>query len=218
MISCADATGVRILAVTANCLNDVGLTAAAGSGRARFVVDVAARLLDTGRALGAPLVMIPSFGRSAITDGTTFTRTCEVLAVIAARARAAGLVLASENVLRPARARQLIYAVGPERFRILLDCYNPVAAGLSPAQLVATLADVLADQIHLKDGPPARGASPPLGTGNAGVDDTLLALRRQGVQVQALVLENDYRDGDRTRLDADLAWARRSAGHHAFRV
>ena len=163
--SSADTTGVKILAVTANCLNDVGLTAAAGSADARRVLNVAARLLDTGQALGAPLVIIPSFGRSAVTDETGFARTCDVLTVIAARARAAGLILASENVLDPARARQLICAVGPERFRILLDCYNPVAAGLNPTHLVAALADVLADQIHLKDGPAGCGTPRSSGQG-----------------------------------------------------
>ncbi|MXQ68298.1 TIM barrel protein [Actinomadura rayongensis] len=198
----ADATGVRLLAVAGNHLNDVGLTSAAAR-------PVLVRLLDTAVALGVPLAFVPSFRRSAIDGPDAFAATAATLRWAAAEAEARGLLLGSENVLPCGKARELARRVASPAFRLVLDCYNPVKAGLRPDCLAACCGDLLADQVHLKDGPPDTGASPPLGTGTAGLDATLGALRR--VPVRALVLENDYRDGDRARLAADLAWARRHA-------
>jgi sugar phosphate isomerase/epimerase len=201
----AESTGVRLLAVAGNHLNDVGLM----SREARPVLE---RLLDAAGALAVPLVFVPSFRRSAIDGPEAFDRTAEVLRWAAAEAEARGFVLASENVLTGEQARELAERVGSPAFRLVLDTFNPVAAGLSCAVLVAELGDLLADQVHLKDGPPAVGATPPLGTGAGRLDATLGALAAHRVPVHALVLENDYRDGDRERLAADLRWARRRAG------
>jgi sugar phosphate isomerase/epimerase len=200
----AESTGVRLLAVAGNHLNDVGLM----SPRARPVLE---RLLDAAGALAVPLVFVPSFRRSAIDGPEAFDRTVEVLRWAAGQAEARGLALASENVLTGGQARLLAERIGSPAFRLVLDTFNPVAAGLSCAALVAELSDLLTDQVHLKDGPPAVGPTPLLGTGTGRLDDTLGALGNHRVPVRALVLENDYRDGDRERLVADLAWARRYA-------
>ncbi|MEU6735814.1 sugar phosphate isomerase/epimerase family protein [Streptomyces physcomitrii] len=197
----AESSGVRLLAVAGNHLNDVGLMSPA----ARPVLE---RLLDTAAALGVPLAFVPSFRRSAIATPADLERTAEVLAWAAGEAEARGLLLASENVLTAERARALVRRVGSPAFRVVLDTFNPVEAGLSPEVLVAELHDVLADQVHLKDGPPTTGATPPLGGGTGRLDDTLRALHTHRVPVRAAVLENDYRDGDRARLLADLRWAR----------
>ncbi|NJQ00261.1 sugar phosphate isomerase/epimerase family protein [Streptomyces zingiberis] len=197
----AECTGVRLLAVGGNHLNDVGLMSPA----ARPVLE---RLLDTAHALAVPLAFVPSFRRSGIDGPAALEHTAEVLAWAAAEAEARGLLVASENVLTGEQARTLVRRVASPAFRVLLDTFNPVTAGLACDVLVAELSDVLADQIHLKEGPPATGAGPPLGTGTGRLDDTLRALRDHGVPVRAAVLENDYRDGDRARLLADLRWAR----------
>ncbi|WP_158104592.1 sugar phosphate isomerase/epimerase family protein [Amycolatopsis kentuckyensis] len=197
-------SGVRLLAVAGNHLNDVGLTTAP----ARPIVE---RLLDAAHALEVPLVFLPSFRRSAIDGPAAFERTARVLAWAAAEAEARGLRLASENVLAPHRATELAERVGSPAFRLLLDTFNPVKAGLRPEALVAGAGPLLADQVHLKDGPPDVGATPALGDGTGRVHSTLDALREHAVPVRALVLENDYRDGDPGRLATDLAWARRRA-------
>lgn len=202
----ADEHGVRLLALAGNHFNDVGLTAGPAIVRPLLI-----RLLDAAVALGVPLAFVPSFRRSAVDGPAAFTRTVEALRWAAVEAEARGLVLASENVLDGAQARALADAVGSPAFRLLLDTFNPVEAGLDPAVLVASLAGLLADQVHLKDGPPAAGPSPLLGAGAGGLDATLDALSAHRVPVRALVLENDYRDGETTRLATDLAWARRRA-------
>jgi len=202
---------VRLLAVAANCLNDIGLAAPRGTAQARAVDAVLCRALDTAADLSVPLVLVPSFRRSAIVDGDAFDRTVDALARAAAGAAERGLVLAHESVLPPRRARALLDRVGSPALRLALDTLNPVEAGQDPVEFVDALGDRLADQIHLKDGPPGSGESPLLGAGGAAVGATLDAVRRTGVAVRALVLENDYRDGRRDRPAADLAWARRQA-------
>ncbi|MDI6098925.1 sugar phosphate isomerase/epimerase family protein [Actinoplanes sp. NEAU-A12] len=200
------ATGVGVLALAGNLLNDIGLTA-----EPAVVRPVLTRLVDAAGALGAPLLIVPSFRRSAITDQAGFERTVAALRWTAARAQDRGILLASENVLPADRARRLVDQVGSPAFRLLLDTFNPVAHGLSPAVLAAELGPCLADQVHLKDGPPDVGPSPLLGAGQGGLRDTLAALGDGPARVRALVLENDYRDNDGVRLRADLAWARQAA-------
>jgi sugar phosphate isomerase/epimerase len=197
---------VPLLAVAGNHLNDVGLTSPDA-----LVRPVLTRLLDTAHALGVPLVFVPSFRRSAIDSPAAFDRSAEVLRWAAAEAEARGLLLASENVLPGEQARTLAERVASLAFRLVLDTFNPVAAGLAAHSLPDAVGDFLADQVHLKDGPPDVGASPHLGTGTGRLDDTLDALCRNRVPVRAMVLENDYRDGDRTRLLTDLNWAQRRA-------
>ncbi|MBE3014678.1 sugar phosphate isomerase/epimerase [Microbispora sp. NEAU-D428] len=202
----AEARDVRLLALAGNHFNDLGLIAEPGVVRPALE-----RLLDAAVALGVPLVFVPSFRRSAIDGPDAFARTAEVLRWAADQAEGRGLVLANENVLPAERARALAEEVGSPAFRLVLDTFNPVKAGLRADALVAPLAGLLADQVHLKDGPPDAGATPLLGSGDGGLDDTVDALREH-LAVHAFVLENDYRDGDRARLAVDLAWARQRAG------
>ncbi|MCP3758844.1 sugar phosphate isomerase/epimerase [Streptomyces sp. TBY4] len=213
----AASAGVVPLGVAANVLNDIGLTAPAGTlaaARVRAVID---RLLDVGWELGVPLVFLPSFRRSAIDSEAALMRTAEVLRWAAAQARAHGLLLANENVLPAHLALRLVEEVGSPAFRLLLDSYNPVGAGLDVPGLVEATAPHLADQIHLKDGRSGTAvgaacgttaATPLLGDGDGRVGATVDAVARHRPDVHAVVLENDHRDGDGNRLRADLERAR----------
>jgi sugar phosphate isomerase/epimerase len=207
----SEANGVELLAIAANHLNDIGLTHPADSADAVRVQALLGRLFTVAHQLGVPLVFVPSFRRSAINTAEALTRTAEVLSRAAAQAADLGLLLANENVLDPVRARRLVEAVDSAAFRLVLDTYNPVEAGWHAGDLVEELGEHFADQVHLKDGPPAVGRSPLLGTGAAEVFAVVDAISRNGLPVRCLVLENDYRDGDQARLAKDLAWARARA-------
>ncbi|GAA4913944.1 sugar phosphate isomerase/epimerase family protein [Streptomyces coeruleoprunus] len=208
------ATGVALLGVTANTLNDIGLTAPEGTAAAAEVRRVLARLLDVAHALGVPLVFVPSFRRSAIDGPEGLRRTARVLAWAAAEAEARGLLVASENVLAPDGAVELADRVGSPAFRLLLDTYNPKAAGLAVPGLVeeATRRGVrFADQVHVKDGVAGTDRTPLLGDGDGEVGAALAAVARHLPPPRALVLENDHRDGDEARLALDLARTRTHA-------
>ncbi|MFQ6199530.1 sugar phosphate isomerase/epimerase family protein [Streptomyces sp. NPDC000405] len=207
------ATGVRLLAVTGNCLNDIGITAPAGSVAAHNVRDILERVLDTAHALEAPLAFVPSFRRSAIDGLDALRRTAEVLAWAAGEAAARGLLLASENTLDPEKALALVEHVESPAFRLLLDTYNPRAAGVDVPGLVRTTGHHFADQIHLKDGsgPGGTGGDVLLGDGDGGLPSVLAVLAAHRVRVRALVLETDHRADDPARLAEDLARARAHA-------
>ena len=208
---CASDHGIRLLALAGNHLNDVGLAAAASSMAGNRVRALLHRQLDAAYRLGVPLAIVPSFRRSAINGMDALQRTIEVLAWASDQAAECGLQLANENALPARLARRLVRAVGSPVFRLVLDTYNPVAAGLDPAGLVVELSSWFADQLHLKDGLPAAGNTALLGDGNGELAATLAAVGRCRFRTRYLVLENDYRDGDLARVAADIARARRYA-------
>ncbi|MCL8013476.1 sugar phosphate isomerase/epimerase [Streptomyces sp. AS02] len=203
--------GVALLGLTANTLNDIGLTAPSRSADGTLARVVVVRLLDAAHAYGVPLVFLPSFRRSAIDTPDDFRRTARILAWAATEADARGLVLANENVLERERAAGLVEKVGSPGFRLLLDPYNLCVAGRDPVRWVAAVGPYLADQIHLKDGHLRAEKSAALGTGDGRLDDVLAAVAAYGPAPRALVLENDYRDGDTALPLTDLAWARARA-------
>ncbi|WP_225824262.1 sugar phosphate isomerase/epimerase family protein [Streptomyces naphthomycinicus] len=203
--------GVRLLGVAGNTLNDIGLHAPQGSQDALRVRRVLIRVLDTALALGTPLAFVPSFRRSAIEDTGDLRRTAAVLAWAAREAEARGLLLANENGLRPQHARALAEEVAAPSFRLLLDTYNPRAAGVDVLALIETTHEWIAPQVHLKDGTNGVVAEEPLGDGDGQVWEALAALRATGCALDALVLENDYRDGDTRRLSLDVERVRAHA-------
>ncbi|MGV9269572.1 sugar phosphate isomerase/epimerase family protein [Kitasatospora sp. NPDC003701] len=199
---------VRLLAVAGNTLNDIGLHAPEGSRDALRVRRVLIRVLDTALALGAPLAFVPSFRRSAIGDPQQLRRTAAVLAWAAGEAQARGLLLASENDLDPRRARTLAEEVAAPAFRLLLDTYNPRVAGVDVLALIDATHPWIAPQIHLKDGTNGVVARDLLGDGDGPVRAAVHALAARAGPPEALVLENDYRDGDLRRLALDVARVR----------
>ncbi|QMU71665.1 sugar phosphate isomerase/epimerase [Streptacidiphilus sp. P02-A3a] len=200
--------GVALLAVAGNTLNDIGLHAPRGSRDAARVRHVLIRVLDAAVALGAPLAFVPSFRRSAINDPRELRRTAVVLAWAAREAQARGLLLASENALDPERARTLAAEVAVPAFRLLLDTYNPRAAGVDVLALIEATHEWIAPQIHLKDGTGGVVARDLLGEGDGRVREAVRALATRAGTPEALVLENDYRDGDLRRPALDVERAR----------
>ncbi|AOS64328.1 sugar phosphate isomerase/epimerase family protein [Actinoalloteichus hymeniacidonis] len=207
----AESTGVRLLAVCANRLNDIGLTARAGSRDAARVQRVLDRLLDAAHFLGAPLVIVPGFRRSAIGGPEHFARTAAVLREAARAAEARNLLLGSMNRLDARWSTLLAKAVGSAAFRLMLNPANVTASGTCPVDFVGETAGLLADQVALKEVPPDVRAGPEPGSVTDRLDDTLDALRAQRVPVRALVSETDHRDGDPIRLAHDLDRLRRRA-------
>jgi hypothetical protein len=207
---------VKLLAVAGNTLNDIGLNAPVGSQEALRTRRVLIRVLDTALALGAPLAFVPSFRRSAINDGGDLRRTAAVLAWAAREAESRGLILANENGLDPHRARTLADEVAAPSFRLLLDTYNPRTAGVDVLALIEATHEWIAPQIHLKDGTDGVVTRELLGDGDGRVWEALAALQAREHTPEALILENDYRDGDMSRLALDIERVRaHAAGENA---
>jgi sugar phosphate isomerase/epimerase len=206
------AHGLRLLGVAGNTINDIGLTAPAGSRDALRARQALVRVLDAAHDLGAPLAFVPSFRRSAIDDADDLRRTAKVLAWAVWEAQARGLVLASENALDPAAARELVERVAAPSFRLVLDTYNPRVYGVDVLALIEVTHPWLAGQVHLKDGTDGVVGRELLGDGDGRVWEALAALLRHAGAPDAVILENDYRDGDLRRLALDIERARAHVG------
>ncbi|WP_394847103.1 sugar phosphate isomerase/epimerase [Pendulispora brunnea] len=189
--------GIELLAVTANCLNDIGFHLA---DRVAEVQSVVLRLLDAAYNLNAPLAFIPSFRRSAMTDTETRRRTIDLLAWACGHAEERDLLLANENVLAPKAAAELVSGVGSHAFRLIFDTGNLVQAKIDVQTLLATVGARIADQIHFKE-----HESP--GSAVACLD----VLAKSGFRIGAVVLENDYRTEGTTQLVTDIQAARNLA-------
>ncbi|MBS0969451.1 MULTISPECIES: sugar phosphate isomerase/epimerase family protein [Yersiniaceae] len=195
-------TGITPLAVSANVLNDIGITAGKGTPAAEQTQRVIRRALDAAATIGAHLVFLPSFRASAIDSAAAFARTADVLHWACSEAKARRLLLGTENVLCPEQLQRLINAVSSSELRVVLDTGNPLTAGISPCAVLQAAIPVLANQVHIK-GVDDKNA---LSNNESVIVDTLNELYQRKFPVKALVLENDYRDDGIERLKADLLW------------
>jgi 2-epi-5-epi-valiolone 7-phosphate 2-epimerase len=197
-------SGVAPLAISINVLNDLGLTAKKDTARADQVRRVIIRAMNTATKLNVGLVLLPSFRRSAIEGQCAFARTAAILKWACAEARDRGQLLATENVLAPEQLRQLIALVDSSNLRVMLDTGNTSKVGLDPVDIVQAAGPILATQIHIKNA----NERAPLSTENRDVLKALTELYRIRLPVDALVLENDYRDRDPECISNDLGWLR----------
>ncbi|BCH57139.1 hypothetical protein RvVAR031_pl04700 (plasmid) [Agrobacterium vitis] len=197
-------SGLVPLAISANVLNDLGLTAKEGTSLANDVRNVIIRALNVAAELGVDLVFLPSFRRSAITDPPTLTRTAEILRWACDEASQRKILLATENVLAPKQLRTLMALVDSSNFRVVLDTGNISNLGADPVAILRTAGAALARQVHIKntnDQQPLRAPAP-------AVLNTLAELRQSSVPINAMILENDYRNGELNRITADIGWLR----------
>lgn len=196
---------VSVRALACNRMNDLGLHHPAHSAAGEEVRALVLKTLDAAAYLNAPMVFFPSFRKSLIRDRQTLDDSARLLEWACAQGAQRGLLVASENDLDVASAQQLVMRVDQRNFRLILDSWNPLKAGVQTASLIEQLYPVLADQVHLKDGRHDMEASVPLGLGDGMVAETVDTLCRLHT-VATYVLENDYRCGDPAHLQHDLGW------------
>ncbi|XUX70741.1 sugar phosphate isomerase/epimerase family protein [Agrobacterium sp. rho-13.3] len=203
-------TGVSPLAISVNVLNDIGLTAKEGTAAARQVRLLINRAFDVAVELGIRLVLVPSFRCSAIDTPLALASTARRLRWACAEAQKRDLLVATENVLAPIQLQQLMTRVGSPNLRVMLDTGNPRSVGLDPLSVLQAAGSMLADQIHIKN----PDGDTPLSVEDPAILKTIEALRWTDFTIDALVLENDYRNGELDRISADLGWLRLQTAAH----
>ena len=206
----ADATGVRIEAISPGRLNALGLTSPDGSEAASSCERSIAVAIAAATTLGAPLIFLPSFGNGEIRDEAGLRRTAEVLRWTCDAAADHGLLIATENTLGAADNMRLLDLVDRPNARILLDTLNPALWGHDVASYVESLWPHLADQVHVKDGRGGKMGNAALGDGEARLEATVAVLKTNGFD-GSLVSENDY-PGDGVGAARDIAWLTESFG------
>jgi sugar phosphate isomerase/epimerase len=207
---CLRSHGVALDALAVNCLTDLPLEPE------RQQETLADRIIRSAvaaaAALEAPVVVIPSFERSAIRSDDDLRRHALRVRLACAEAVSADMLVASETSLGVRGLLRLARLVDDRRFRILLDTQNPVLAGQDPVEIIERLPGLLWTAVHVKDGTAGIMGNAPLGTGDCGLGRTLQAAVRAGF-ARTWILENEWSEGDaaweedRRRLQTLLAGA-----------
>lgn len=197
-------TGSQVFCIAVNVVERYGLFTSAGRSRCAAAVRNA---LHAAELLGVPLVYMPSFHQCEISSPEALKQTASFLQDMS-RSLTGEVLLASENTLGAADNLRLVEQVGCERFRVLLDIYNPRLWGHCPAEIARQLKPWLAPQVHVKDGSNGAMGNARLGQGDGQIDATLQVLATNGA-VEVLVLENDYRKHPGPQVSADISYLAR---------
>lgn len=197
-------SGVRLVGIGVNALNEHSLLGPAGSSGRRRAIGSVRRAIETARHLDIPLVYLPSFGASEMKSVEDIDITAEIVADLAAYGAEHGVEVASENTLDAAGQLRLLERANHANLTLLMDSYNPVVWGHDVPTLIRQLENRLCAQMHLKDGRGGVMGSALLGEGDADFFRTAATLGELS-PTPLFVLENDYGVHARERVAKDLA-------------
>jgi len=148
--------------------------------------------IEAAARMEIPLVFASSFMASEIKTDEQLERVAELYRFVCDAAGDKGIRVASENMLTPARQRQLVQAVSRENFGIFYDSNNAFHfLGLDQVQTLRETYDLLVPQLHVKDGKKGELGSALLGSGDAGFRGVMQELGKRGYEGW-LIIENAY--------------------------
>lgn len=190
---------IPISTLAVNHANDIGLVSKDGSPNSASIRLLRAAL-RCATELGVTVLHIPGFRRSAPDTAARIAGTAAVLETIGDEAATRGVEVAYESALDGRASVALAQAAGDRLPHIVFDLGNLLDAGHSPDEFIAEVGDRLHRCVHVKwhDIVPAADC---------------LATMRIPSNVDAILVENDYRDGT-ARLVSDLDAVRAHASKH----
>lgn len=172
--------------------DNTSMHAPAGSPAHAVVRRMFRSAIDAAAHMGIPLVFAPSFLASEIKSEEELVRTAEMFRFACDLAGDRGILVASENMLPPARQRQLAETVGRKNFRLFYDSNNLFHfMGIDQVQALRETYDLLVPQVHVKDGRKGELGSALLGTGDANFEGVMQELGSRGYDGW-LIIENAY--------------------------
>jgi sugar phosphate isomerase/epimerase len=167
--------------------------------------------LKTAIALHIPLIQVPGFAASEIKTEEDMEYAAKALRYLCDEAGVYGIKVANENLLKPARFKELYEMVGRDNFGVYYDSQNyHVFKGYDQTEILEGLYPYMADQLHVKDGKGAMSGAL-LGEGDSNFMGTMQLLSQKKFEGYIL-LENYYdqlplrlRDEDPYKLlEADI--------------
>jgi sugar phosphate isomerase/epimerase len=195
--------GLTISAVAVNRLNDIGLTAHAGSEAAALAGRCVAQAAKAARRLGARYLIVPGFRESEVRTLEDFARTVDFLR-FGVDLAAPDLGIAYETGLDADLALKILRAADLPGLTLQFDTANPSLCGHCAASMWPALMAAAAPEVHVKDWPTRPGEDVQLGDGQAALKRTFAAFASHGWP-SALILEGDYVNNAATRIRCDLA-------------
>jgi sugar phosphate isomerase/epimerase len=196
-------TGVEILAIGVNILNDYGLKNSVDSKASKEIWHFIKMSIDAAAKMGIGLVFLPSFDKNEIQDKHDLIRTITLLNNTCLYASDYQVMIATENTLGVEDNQRLLKAVNHPRLKILIDTLNPVLWGHCPSDLIKKLWPYMCNQIHVKDGINGIMGNASLGKGDANFLETARTLQNLGFSGY-IILENEYSNDAESRANDDM--------------
>ena len=188
--STAQKVGVHLGALAVNVLNDFPLEEDESSALAKNCNRMIEDAIDAAASLNIPIVLLPSFEKGEVRNESQLRILARRLRSVCEYAETSQILIASENSLGVEDSRRVAEFINHPQLRFFFDTQNPTLFGHDPVEIIFQLRELLCSEVHVKDGNGAMGNAA-LGTGTAGVEQTLAALKRAGF-VTGWVIENEY--------------------------
>ncbi|MEZ4632667.1 MAG: TIM barrel protein [Deinococcales bacterium] len=198
----SEQTGVELIGIGLNPLNEISLLAPVGSHELKKAVKLISDSIEVAKYLKIPLVYVPSFNASEMKKDQDIAQTAAVLADLAVMASSYHIELASENTLSARQQLKLLDETHGSPLKLFIDSQNPVIFGHDVAELLRKLKDHICQQMHLKDGKDGIMGNCPLGEGGAKFQQTVGMIRMLELN-PIFVFENEYAEDTVGRVSKD---------------
>ncbi len=160
------------------------------------------KAVDTCTVMKIPLILIPNFVKSEITNDEQFDEAVEVFRWACDMAADKGVTIAAENTLSVEKTKRFFEQVNRDNLRLYFDSQNYyLNEGYDSPRVLAELMPYVV-QLHVKDGKNKDLSGALLGTGDAGFYRTVEVLKKYGYSGW-VVLENYYDREPLSLVDED---------------
>ena len=183
--------GVSFPSITIRELDEVAMTAPEGTESRNLMNEALIKTIDTAEAMDIPIVMIPSFVESEISNQADFKEAVNYLQYGCDYAEGKGITIATENTLSVSEIKRLIKEVDRDNIKLYFDSQNHfLHKDYNIAEILEELIDYVC-QVHLKDGKNKDLSGALLGEGDTGFYKTMEVLKKHDYSGW-LVFENYY--------------------------
>jgi sugar phosphate isomerase/epimerase len=183
--------GISFPSITIRELDEVAMTDPKGTETRELMDQALIKTIDTAEAMDIPVVMIPSFVESEITNEDKFKEAVSYLQKGCDYAEGKGITIATENTLSVSEIKRLIAEVDRDNIKLYFDSQNHF---LHKDYNIAEILDELIEyvcQVHVKDGKNKDLSGALLGEGDTGFYDTVEVLKKHDYSGW-IVFENYY--------------------------
>ncbi|ADQ13661.1 sugar phosphate isomerase/epimerase family protein [Halanaerobium hydrogeniformans] len=183
--------GISFPSITIRELDEVAMTDPEGTESRELMNEALIKTIDAAEAMNIPIVMVPSFVESEITNEEEFQEAVSYLQYGCDYAQGKRITIATENTLSVAEIKRLIKEVDRDNIKLYFDSQNHfLHKDYNIAEILEELIDYVC-QVHLKDGKDKDLSGALLGEGDTGFYETMEVLKKHNYSGW-LVFENYY--------------------------
>lgn len=188
------------IAIAGACVDALHVNCLMNDPQARKWVSDGIRL---SKQLNAKVMLLPFFGKCAMTTNADMDGAAAALKDLAAQAAESGLVLGLENTISAENSVRIIDKVGSPAVKVYFDAGNSFNWGHDPVKELRWLGASRICQIHIKDNPHF------LGEGPMPWPELLRLIRESGFQGFANLETSSPSKHLEADMQRNLAWVRR---------